>query len=127
MVVENKNTKNLGGRKIVKVAVVVLAIGLLPYLVGYLGSVNSGAFTEAQRFIIQSPTTKRELGNNINVQLAPFGYELEFSGSSGAATFKCNVKGSRGQGKVKITLEKVANIWRVTAATLNSNGNITTL
>ena len=127
MFAETKNTKILGGRKIVKVAVVVLAIGLLSYLVGYLGSVNSGAFTAAQSFIVQSPTITRELGNNINVQLDPFGYELEFSGSSGAATFKCNVKGSRGQGKVKITLDKVANIWRVKAATLNSNGNITTL
>ena len=127
MVAENRNTKILGGRKIVKVAVVVLAIGLLSYLVGYLGSVNSGAFTEAERFIIQSPATNRELRNNIDVQLAPFGYELEFSGSSGAATFECNVKGSRGQEKVKITLDKVANIWRVKVATLVSNGNITTL
>lgn len=127
MVTETKNTKIFGGRKIVKVAVVALTIGLLSYLVGTLGSVNSSAFTEAQRFIIQSPTINRELGNNIDGQLAPFGYELEFSGSSGAATFKCNVMGSRGQGKVKITLDKVANIWRVKAATLNSNGNITTL
>ena len=107
-----------------KVAVVVLATGLLSYLVDYLGSMNSGAFTEAQMFIIQSPTINRELGNNIDVQLAPFGYELEFSGSSGAATFKGNFKGSRGQGKVKITLDKVANIWRVTAATPNSNDRL---
>lgn len=110
------------GHKIVKVAVVVLIIGLLSYLVGFIVSVNSDAFTEAQRFIIQSTTTNSELGSNIDVQLAPFGYDLEFAGSWGAATFNCSVKGSKAKGSVHITLSKTGNIWQVKKAFLQTNG-----
>lgn len=127
MVAGVRNAKGVGRQKIAKVAIVILTIGLLSYLVGYLASVNSDAFTEAQRFIMQSPSVSRELGNNINVRLDPFGYELEFSGSSGIATFECNVEGTKGQGTVRITLDKIGNTWRVKTASLNSNGSIMTL
>lgn len=113
---------SLGSHKAVKVAVVVLTIGLFSYMVGYFVSVNSDAFMEAQRFVIQSPTANSELGNNIDVQLDPFGYNLEFAGGRGAATFDCNVKGSKAKGKVQITLSKTGNIWRVKKASLQANG-----
>lgn len=110
--------KFLGSHKAIKVTVVVLTIGLFSYLVGYVVSINSDSFIEAQRFIMQSPTVNSEFGNNIDVQLSPFGYELEFAGSWGVATFKCNVKGSKAKGTVQITLNKTGNIWRVKKASL---------
>ncbi|MHB8744727.1 MAG: cytochrome c oxidase assembly factor Coa1 family protein [Sulfuricaulis sp.] len=118
---------SLGAHKIAKVAVIVLGIGLLSYVVGYFASANSDAFIEARSFIIQSSAVSSELGGNIDVQLSPFGYELEFAGSWGVATFDCNVKGSKGKGKVQITLNKTGNIWRVKTATLNINGSFVTL
>lgn len=121
MVVETKSAKILSLRKIGNAMLIVLTIGLFSYLVSYLVSANSDAFTEARRFIIQSPTVSLEFGSNINVRLDPSGYELEFSGTSGNATFMCNVEGSKGKGKVKITLNKIANTWRVKGATLIEN------
>lgn len=117
-----KMQRLLDGHKIVKVAVVVLIIGLLSYLAGYLVSMNSDAFAEAQKFIVQSPAVNNELGSDVDIQLAPFGYELEFAGSWGVAIFDCNVKGLRAKGKVQITLGKAGNIWRVKKASLQANG-----
>lgn len=105
-----------------KIGVIVLSLTLFSYLVGYFMSANSDAFIEARRFITESPTVNRELGNNISVQLAPFGYELEFAGSWGVATFDCGVKGSKGKGRVQIVLNKAGKIWQVKTATLNANG-----
>lgn len=117
----------LDGHKLIRVAVVVLAIGLFSYLIGYFASMNSDAFSEAQRFIVQSPTANNELGGSIEVQLSPFGYELEFAGSWGAATFDCNVRGLNGKGKAQINLSKAGDIWRVKKATLYVNGRVVEL
>jgi hypothetical protein len=95
---------------------------MLSYLVGYFVSANSDAFNAARTFIVKSSVVNSELGGNVDVRLAPFGYELEFAGSWGAATFGCNVKGSSGQGKVLVTLSKAGQEWRVETATLVSKG-----
>ncbi len=113
--------------KLVKVVSVILTIVCISYLIGYIFSANSDAFFEARRFIIQSSVVNSELGSDINVQLAPFGYEIEFSGSWGVATFDCSVRGSRVKGNVQITLNKIGNTWRVKAATLHANGKDTRL
>lgn len=113
---------SLGHFKAIKVASIILSIGLFSYLVGYFVVVNSGAFVEAQRYIIQSSKVKQEVGDNIEVKLSPMGYQLEFAGSWGESTLDCNVMGSRSKGSVRIILDKTDNIWRVRQATLKVNG-----
>lgn len=121
MGMETKNAKNFGLRKIGRVSIIVLTIGLFSYLVGYLVSVNSDAYTEARKFIIQSSAVNRQFGNDISIQLDLFGYELEYAGHSGTARFVCNVRGSKGKGEVEVTLDKSDDTWRVKAAILNSS------
>lgn len=118
---------SLGNYKPVKVVSIILVIGLISYLVGYLAVLNSGAFVEAQKYILESSKVKQEVGENIEVKLSPLGYQLEFAGSWGESTLNCNVMGSRAKGSVRIILDKTSNIWRVRQATLNVNGKDLTL
>ncbi|MDP1928642.1 MAG: cytochrome c oxidase assembly factor Coa1 family protein [Thiobacillus sp.] len=109
-------------RKIMKIALTIIVIILGTYLVGYFSSRNSDAFGVAQRFIRESPIVQTKLGKVADLQLTPFGYELEFSGSSGSADFECNVKGAVGSGKAHIKLKKYFGEWKVTEARLFAAG-----
>jgi hypothetical protein len=119
---EERMKLTLGSYKPVKVALIILIISLFSFLVGYVVSLNSEAYSEAQRYITQSSNIGRELGSNIEVQLSPFGYQLEFAGNSGEASFDCAVKGSNANGTVQISLDKVGKAWQVKRAVLNING-----
>ena len=100
----------------------IIVITLGTYLVGYFSSRNSDAFGVAHRFIVESPIVRTKLGTVVEVQLAPFGYELEFAGSSGLADFECNVKGSDANGKARIKLKKDFGEWKVIEARLLAIG-----
>lgn len=113
--------------KIWKVVLVVLCVGLFSYLVGFVVAINSDAFSEGKTFVVQSPAANRELGGNIEIQLAPLGYELEFAGSGGSATFDYIVTGPKATGKVQIALSKIGDIWRVEKATLLVSGRLVAL
>jgi hypothetical protein len=109
-------------QRLVKIALTIIVIALGTYLVGYFSSKNSDAFGVAHRFIVESPMVRTKLGTVTEVQLAPFGYELEFAGSSGSADFECNVKGSVASGKARIKLKKDFGEWKVTEARLLAVG-----
>ncbi|MBU1223845.1 MAG: hypothetical protein KKA22_11990 [Gammaproteobacteria bacterium] len=107
---------------LVKIALTILVIALGTYLVGYFSSRNSDAFGVARRFIMESPMVQTKLGTVTEVQLTPFGYELEFAGSSGSADFEFNVKSSTARGKAHIKLKKDFGEWKVTEARLFAAG-----
>ena len=113
----------VGNTKWLKAITLVLVIAIGTYLFGYSYSSNSEAFDEASAFISQSPIVRDNLGDVKSVGLTPFGYELEFAGSSGTASFTCNVKGSLNNGVVDINLKKSAGIWKVKGAILRKEGH----
>lgn len=111
---------NKVSHKAMKIVLTVIVITLGTYLVGYFASRNSDAFGVAKSFIVGSPIAQRELGKVMDVQLAPFGYELEFAGSSGAADFECNVTGATASGKAHVKLKKDPSGWKVIDARLKT-------
>jgi len=99
---------------------VIVGITLLTYVVGYVASLNSDAYKTNLNFIRQSKLVQERLGAVSTVSLRPFGYELEFSGSSGVAEFESTVVGSQQTAVAVVALEKSAGSWRVTAAKLKT-------
>lgn len=102
----------------VRLVLIFIGIAIAAYTIGFFASKNSEAFGEAKKFISASQVVNNELGRVIDVKLTPFGYDLEFSGSSGDAAFSCNIEGSLKRGKATIKLHKNFNIWHVTHAVL---------
>ncbi|MCY0911875.1 cytochrome c oxidase assembly factor Coa1 family protein [Massilia antarctica] len=102
---------------------IILLIFLLAYFSGYFFSKNSEAFLTAKNFIVNSPEARRELGEIIDVQLAPFGYELEFAGHSGSADFECKVIGALKKGNAYVKLKKDASGWKIISANIVVEGN----
>src|SRR5206468_1450716 len=88
------------------------------YLAGYLSSKNSDAFAQAQLYLMESSIAQSKLGQIREVELSPFGYELEFSGSSGSADFKCKIEGATGNGEAYVKLTKTLGKWKVKEAKL---------
>jgi hypothetical protein len=115
--------ENNKSRKTKKDILFVVSIFLLIYLSGFFFSKNSEAFLTTKNFIINSPEARRELGDIIDVQLAPFGYGIEISGDSGSADFKCKVSGVLKKGNAHVTLKKNARGWKVISGTIVIEGN----
>lgn len=108
--------------KVVRIAIAIVALMSAAYLVGYYASANSEAFDEARRFIVQSRVASDVLGDVTDVKLTPLGYQLEFAGSSGSASFHVEIKGTRSDGEAVIRLTKTFGAWLVKSATLRANG-----
>ncbi len=74
-----------------------------------------------------SRIVEAELGKVEEIKLQPFGYELDVSGTSGSASFDCDVTGKLGRGTISIKLRKRSDIWNVTEATLGTPKGLVSL
>ncbi|WP_156398096.1 MULTISPECIES: hypothetical protein [unclassified Duganella] len=92
----------------------------LTYFVGYFSCLYSAAFDVAERFIRSSHDVQAEFGSEPAVSLSPFGYELNFAGSTGSASFDCGVRGGGRSGLIRINLEKQKDKWFVVSATMDA-------
>jgi hypothetical protein len=109
--------------KLIKIVSVVTIISLSSYFAGYFLSKNSDAYLASSEFIMRSVVVSNEFGGIKNINLSPFGYELEFAGPSGSAEFELNIVGGDGKlGVVHINLMKKLGRWRVAGATLLVDG-----
>ncbi|MBI5450792.1 MAG: hypothetical protein HY940_05490 [Gammaproteobacteria bacterium] len=112
----------ISGKKITKIFLIVIFIIFLSYLISYIAVERSDAFLSVENYIAESVIVNNELGGNIEIQLSPFGYELEYSGDQGSAKFQCIIQGKKGQGKGFFVLNKINNIWKIEAAIFYANG-----
>ena len=109
-----------GTARIGRWVTVILLVTVLVYVIGYGASLNSDAYKVNREFIKKLQLIQDQLGSVESVSLKPFGYELEFSGSSGKAEFESNVVGSRQTSLVTVVLKKSDGIWHVINAKLKS-------
>lgn len=117
------SVKKLKFAKIGKIIFSVFLIFLLAYLAGYFFSKNSEAFLMTKNFIENSTEARRELGEIIDVQLAPLGYEMEYSGDSGVADFECKVTGVLNKANAHVKLKKDENGWKIISGTMVVGGD----
>lgn len=107
--------------KIIRVITTIVVIVSIAYLIGYYASANSEAFDKARAFVMQSHIANDVLGDVTAVKLTPLGYQLEFAGDSGSASFRVEVNGTKSRGEAVIRLTKTFGAWGVTSATLQAN------
>lgn len=62
---------------------------------------------------MHSEEARRQLDQINDVQLKPFGYELEYAGDSGSADFECAVTGISEKGTAHVALKKDSRGWRI--------------
>ncbi len=104
--------------KLIKYPLTVIGVIIFIYLFGYCVSVQSDAYAITKKFVYQSPSLKREIGEISTIWLKPFSYHLEFSGNEGSAEFLCAIAGNKGSGELKVVLEKIEGIWKINLAEL---------
>jgi hypothetical protein len=93
--------------------VAVLAV-IMCFFVGVqiLGSHNDG-YRFAVKFIRESPTVAKQLGNVTSTHLALMGYGFSSSGPEAHGKFRVHVIGTRAAGEVYLNVEKSVGVWRV--------------
>lgn len=118
MPVKEAKMRNKFRNKVLLLTVLIF----LTYFVAYFSCLYSAAFDVAERFIRSSHIVQAEFGSEPAVSLRPFGYELNFVGSTGSASFDCGVRGGGRRGLIRINLEKQRDIWFVVSATMDAEG-----
>lgn len=64
---------------------------------------------------------KDALGEVTEVNLAPFGYSVKYSGPQGWAEFETEIIGEKANGTVCVKLEKNLGAWQIVGASLNGH------
>ena len=108
-------------KKIKIIAAIVLLILIASPVVGYFLAKGSEPFQYSKQAIERSALVKDALGKVKEVNLAPFGYSVKYSGPQGWAEFETEVIGDKGHGTLQIKLEKNLGAWKIIGARLNGN------
>lgn len=99
------------------------ALFLITIVVGEFYLHRSAPYEIARQFIEHSATVREEVG----AVRSASGWEgtVHYSGSSGWASFRMSVRGSRGDGVVDITLRCQSGAWSVVKARLYTDSGQT--
>lgn len=114
----------LSGKRIVSVAVGIVAIIVLFYILGYVWAVRTEPFKVACQFARTNSSIKKHLGRGVVCQLQWTGYSINYNGIRGDAEFAIDLHGSRGDGVLFVKLERHLGDWQVDAANLRLRGGL---
>lgn len=102
-------------RKVIIWIAVGLAVALPTfYWLGLYAAQHTDAFAAAEAHVRADAPTAARVGEVKEVSIAPFGYKVVWGGSSGEASFKLRVSGTKGNATMLIELRERDNRWTVT-------------
>jgi hypothetical protein len=99
--------------------IVVVAIYVAVVAIAPLAILNGGAFQTAKAFAAASPAVRSNVGDIRSISLRPFASSYSVAGTSGHASLRLRIEGTRAQLPMAMTLEKSDDTWAVTSASLD--------
>jgi len=100
-------------RKIVKVLVVTLCVGLLLFGYVFYAVYSGGAFTAFRDWCITSNDLAVVIGQFRKTELLPFGFFEKSKGETGTAGFTARIVGVNKTVNADVTMKRHGNKWKI--------------